>query len=124
MIRLFDQVGLDDVQLNIKAMALINYISNEETCCIRIIESGVLTYMVSVYETFNGDHVGAAAGKGTGSSSRRQRPTLIDSKIGGHSGDSTSNSGVERFGDWIYTVDIELGMHLCAGSNCYHKNNS
>jgi hypothetical protein len=52
IIHLLEDAGMEDPVMNVKYAALINNISNEENCCIRLIEAGALKLVVSLQESF------------------------------------------------------------------------
>lgn len=52
LIELIYSVGLDDDRLNVRYVALLNIISNEESCCYRLLELGIHKLLVSMQDTF------------------------------------------------------------------------
>ena len=48
IIDLFETVGIEDPVMNVKYLAVLNIISNEENLCIRLLEAGAQKFMVSV----------------------------------------------------------------------------
>lgn len=55
IISVLEDAGVFNAQMNIKYASLINCISNEENCCIRLIDSGAHKFLVSLNETFQTD---------------------------------------------------------------------
>jgi hypothetical protein len=52
IVSILEEAGIDDPVMNVKYAALINNISNEENCCIRLIEAGALKLTVSLQDSF------------------------------------------------------------------------
>lgn len=61
LIDLFQTVGLDDDQMNVKYAGLLNVISNEESCCYKLLDLGVHKLLVALQESFHRLTSGAAA---------------------------------------------------------------
>jgi len=53
LIDLFQSVGLDDDQMNVKYAGLLNVISNEEVCCYKLLDLGVHKLLVALQESFH-----------------------------------------------------------------------
>lgn len=53
IIDLFEEAGLEDIESNIYYAAILNIISNEENCCIRLIESGAHKILTSLFVTIS-----------------------------------------------------------------------
>lgn len=53
LIDLFQTVGLDDDQMNVKYAGLLNVISNEEICCYKLLDLGVHKLLVALQESFH-----------------------------------------------------------------------
>ena len=53
LIDLFQTVGLDDDQMNVKYAGLLNVISNEESCCYKLLDLGVHKLLVALQESFH-----------------------------------------------------------------------
>lgn len=58
LIRLFEQSGFEDKNLNLKYAALLNIISNEESCCLKLLENGVQRLLMTLQDKFNNEHDG------------------------------------------------------------------
>ena len=55
IISILEDAGVSNPQMNVKYASLINSISNEENCCIRLIDSGAHKFLVSLNDTFQTD---------------------------------------------------------------------
>jgi hypothetical protein len=53
LIDLFQGVGLDDDGMNVKYAGLLNVISNEESCCYKLLDLGVHKLLVALQESFH-----------------------------------------------------------------------
>jgi hypothetical protein len=53
IINLFEEAGLEVIESNIYYAAILNIISNEENCCIRLIESGAHKILTSLFVTIS-----------------------------------------------------------------------
>lgn len=52
LIELFYEAGTEDTGLNVKYVGLLNIISNEESCCYKLLELGVQKFLVSLQDGF------------------------------------------------------------------------
>lgn len=52
LIDLFYDNGIDDGKMNVLYVALLNIISNEESCCYRLLDNGVQKFLVSLQDSF------------------------------------------------------------------------
>jgi len=53
LINLFEQAGFDDKNCVLKYCALLNIISNEESCCMKLLENGVQRLLITLQDKFS-----------------------------------------------------------------------
>lgn len=53
LIHLFEQAGFDDKDCVLKYCALLNIISNEESCCMKLLENGVQRLLITLQDKFS-----------------------------------------------------------------------
>ena len=57
LIHLFETAGFDEKALVLKYCALLNIISNEESCCMKLLENGVQRLLITLQDKFTNDVV-------------------------------------------------------------------
>lgn len=58
LIPLFEQAGFDDKDCVLKYCALLNIISNEESCCMKLLENGVQRLLITLQDKFSSGNEG------------------------------------------------------------------
>lgn len=114
LIDIFYENGIDDDKMNVLYVALLNIISNEESCCYRLLDNGVQKLLVSLQDSFqrlmDGSRIGSKALKK--SASRVMSVRNIQDLVANAGENNNKEFAVE--GEGGPQTEGELGKELTA----------